>query len=157
MSENLISMKWKRPDSVEYPKVWHRFKARDLNSDRLVEYRIQDLTDERAEEAYEHMRQNYLAGEPVTVCFGKKYQIKICEEFSIERHLTGGSNDLQHYKDYLIAWKSILAQKMVLVCYKEGSKEIIGANFTFVTHKDDHFVEHFSNGVSVQPICDFTQ
>lgn len=61
----------------------------------------------------------------------------------------GGSKDLQHYKDYVFAWKSILAQKMPLVCYKEGSDEIIGANFTFVTHKDDHFVEHFSAGVSL--------
>lgn len=38
---------------------------------------------------------------------------------------------------------------MPLVCYREGSDEIIGANFTFVTHKDDHFVEHFSAGVSL--------
>lgn len=60
---------------------------------------------------------------------------------------SGGSNDLQHYKDYVFAWKSIMAQRMPLVCYKEGSKEIVGANFTFVTHKDDHFVEHFREGV----------
>lgn len=38
---------------------------------------------------------------------------------------------------------------MPLVCYKEGSDEIIGANFTFVTHKDDHFVENFIAGVSL--------
>lgn len=63
-------------------------------------------------------------------------------------YFVGGSKDLQHYKDYLFAWKSIAEQKMVLVCYKEGSDEIIGANFTYVTHKDDHFVEHFSAGVS---------
>lgn len=64
-------MKWKRSNSVEYPKVWHRFKARDLNSDKLVEYRIEDLTEDRAEDAYQHMRDNYLAGEPVTVALGK--------------------------------------------------------------------------------------
>lgn len=41
-----------------------------------------------------------------------------------------------------------MAQKTPIVCYKEGSDEIIGLNFTFVTHKDDHFVEKFQNGVS---------
>lgn len=71
MAGNIIHMKWKRPDSVEYPKVWHRFMARDLNSDQLVEYRIEDLTKQRAEEAYQHMRDNYLAGEPVSVVLGR--------------------------------------------------------------------------------------
>lgn len=61
---------------------------------------------------------------------------------------SGGSEDLQHYNDYMFAWKSIMAQKTPIVCYKEGSNEIIGANFTYVTHKDDHFVDHFKNGVS---------
>lgn len=75
MAENIIHMKWKRPDSVPYPKVWHRFKARDLNSDKLVEYRIEDLAEERAEEAYKHMRDNYLAGEPVTVVLGNRYRV----------------------------------------------------------------------------------
>lgn len=61
----------------------------------------------------------------------------------------GASKDLQHYEDYLLAWKSIMAQKTPIVCYKDGSDEIIGLNFTFVTHKDDHFVEQFQNGVSI--------
>lgn len=80
----------------------------------------------------------------------------------------GASEDLQHYKDYVFAWKSIMAQKTPIVCYKEGSDEIIGLNFTYVTHKDDHFVEQFQNGVSIpfleffwvwslfySPFCDF--
>lgn len=48
----------------------------------------------------------------------------------------------------MFAWKSIMAQKTPIVCYKEGSNEIIGANFTYVTHKDDHFVDNFKNGVN---------
>lgn len=77
MAENIIEMKWKRPKTIEYPKVWSRFKARDFNSDKLVEYRIEDLTDDRAEEAYQHMRDNYLAGEPVTVALGKIYCLNL--------------------------------------------------------------------------------
>lgn len=70
MAQNLIHMKWKRPDSVEYPKVWHKFKARDVNSEKMVEYRIEDLTEARVKEAYQHMRDNYLTGEPVSVVLG---------------------------------------------------------------------------------------
>lgn len=42
-----------------------------------------------------------------------------------------------------------MAQKTPIVCYKDGSDEIVGLNFTYVTHKDDHFVEQFQNGVSI--------
>lgn len=71
MSEQIIHLKWKRPDSVGYPKVWHRFMARDLNSNDLVEYRIEDLLESRAEDAYNHMLENYLTDEPISQALGK--------------------------------------------------------------------------------------
>lgn len=70
-TNNTIQMKWKRPDSVDYPKVWYRFKARDLNGDDLIEYRIEDLLESRVEEAYKHMRVNYLPDEPITQALGR--------------------------------------------------------------------------------------
>lgn len=70
MVENIVPMQWKRPDWIEYPKVWHRFKARDFNSDKLVEYRIEELLESKAEEAFEHMRQNYLVDEPLSQAIG---------------------------------------------------------------------------------------
>ena len=129
MAEKLIPLKWKRPDSVEYPKVWHRFKARDLNSDQLIEYRIEDLVESKAEEAFQHMRENYLVDEPL-------------------RQALGGYDDIDHMKDFEHAWRSIIAQKMPLVCYREGSDEIVGLSWTFVTHKDDKFAEKFYANVS---------
>lgn len=74
MEHPIIHMKWKRPDSVEFPRVWHRFQSRDLNSDKLVEYRIEDLQESRADEAFNHMRDNYLADEPISHAFGKDSQ-----------------------------------------------------------------------------------
>lgn len=71
MAANIISLKWKRPESIEYPKVWHRFKARDLNSEELVEYRVEDLCIEKANEAYKHMRENYLKDEPMSQAMRK--------------------------------------------------------------------------------------
>lgn len=70
MANNIIQMKWKRPDSIEYPKVWYRFKARDLNTEELVEYRIEDLMESRAEDAYHHMKENYLKDEPMSQALG---------------------------------------------------------------------------------------
>lgn len=66
MASNEISLKWTRPESVEYPKVWHRFMARDLDNDNMVEYRIEDLSIERANEAIQHMKENFLRDEPIT-------------------------------------------------------------------------------------------
>lgn len=66
MASNLIKLKWARTQTAEYPKIWRRFAARDLNSDKLVEYRIQDLPESRFEDAVKHMIANYLKDEPMT-------------------------------------------------------------------------------------------
>lgn len=64
------TLKWKRPATLEYPKVWYTFKARDLNSDELVEYRVQDLPLEKADEVFEYMYNNYIKDEPVGAVLG---------------------------------------------------------------------------------------
>lgn len=120
--ESCLSLKWKRPDSVEYPKVWHTFMARDTDSDDLVEYRIQDLPPERANDAYEHMLGNYILDEPVG-------------------EVLGSAGDLIHYEDYKMAWDPMVAQGMPLVCFKAGSDEIVGANMLFVSSKGDNFMD----------------
>lgn len=66
-----LSLKWKRPETLDYPKVWYTFKARDLDSDELVEYRIQDLPLDRADDALEHMIANFVHDEPIGQVLGK--------------------------------------------------------------------------------------
>lgn len=70
MTDKITEFKWKRPDFIEYPKVWKRFKARDLNSDRLIEYRIEDLVESRAKDAFKHMKDNYIKDEPIGQALG---------------------------------------------------------------------------------------
>lgn len=53
--EDLIELKWKRPESSVFPKVWHTFTEKDADSERLVEYRIEDLSESRREEAVKIM------------------------------------------------------------------------------------------------------
>lgn len=64
-----MKLSWIRPSKVEYPKVWHTFKARDIDSNELVEYRIQDLPQSRAEDAYEHMFNGYIQDQPISQQF----------------------------------------------------------------------------------------
>lgn len=71
MASNSIKLGWKRPESIEYPKIWHTFQARDVDSDGLVEYRIQDLPQSRAEDAYQHMFANFIQDEPIAAQFSK--------------------------------------------------------------------------------------
>ena len=68
MSE-IVDLKWKRPDS-EYLKVWTTFEARDLNSDDLVEYRIQDIPESRFEDALEAMVSTFCDDEPLCEAYG---------------------------------------------------------------------------------------
>lgn len=57
-----------------------------------------------------------------------------------------GYKDIDHYEDFAYAWRSILAQKMPLVCYREGSDEIVGESWIFISNKEDKFAEkHHAN------------
>ncbi|KAG4078556.1 hypothetical protein HA402_002670 [Bradysia odoriphaga] len=120
---DLLKFKWSRPETSKFPIIWKTFSAPDTSSEELVEYRIQDLPTYRFEDAIEHMAANYLKDEPMTFALN-------------------GSNDDQHRADYTLGWRSILAQKTVLVCFKAGSDEIVGINFNFVNSKEDNFFEN---------------
>lgn len=65
-----LSLQWTRPTSVTYPNVWTTFQAKDLDSDQIVEYRIQDLPESMFEKGIQHMIDNYLHDEPLSNFFG---------------------------------------------------------------------------------------
>lgn len=55
---------------------------------------------------------------------------------------------MQHIADYVLGWRSILAQKTVLVCFKSDSDDIVGVNFNFVNSEEDNFMTRFRERVS---------
>lgn len=67
------SLQWVRPlDVIPYPNVWVEFEAKEMkNSDKLVKYRIQDLPEDRFDDALQHLTDNYLIDEPLSVAYGK--------------------------------------------------------------------------------------
>lgn len=69
--QNIPKLLWKRPQSCEFPKVWHTFTAKDIDSENLVDYRIEDLTESRYEEALSLMAQCFAKDEPLCESYGK--------------------------------------------------------------------------------------
>lgn len=63
-------------------------------------------------------------------------------------HFQGGDKDIQHFEDYRRGWRAALAQKVPLVCYREGSDDIVGLNFNLVTRKEDEFFEKLYENVN---------
>lgn len=125
MTNDGIKLSWIRPASVEYPKIWHTFKARDVDSDDLVEYRIQDLPQSRAEDAYKHMYDGYVQDQPIIQQF------------------TDLEDKLVYYNDFKMGWQAMVDQKLPLVCFKDGSDDIVGMHFIFVCSRKDKFDEVF--------------
>lgn len=62
---------WRRPETSEFPKIWSTFKAKDIDSDELVEYRIQDLPESRFEDALDFLVEILSKSEPLCEAYGK--------------------------------------------------------------------------------------
>lgn len=146
MAKENKSLQWTRPmDVVPYPNVWIEFVANESKtSDKLVKYRIQDLPEDRFDDAIKHMKDNYLLDEPLSVACGK---IKHIFDFNIFYILcsseikTDGMNNKDYVDDYLRMWRRALQQKTSLVCFREGSDEIVGLNVLVVNTKNDAFID----------------
>ncbi|XP_062564730.1 uncharacterized protein LOC134227318 [Armigeres subalbatus] len=111
-------MVWTRPASVPFPSVWHTFRAKDVDSDQLVNYVVQDLPEDRFEEAINHMLGIFIHDEPM--CHAKKL-----------------AEDPVSVQEIGEIWRELVKHRVALVCYREGSDEIAGLNMTFVSCKDD--------------------
>lgn len=50
-SETRWELSWKRPENLPYPKVWHRFEAVSRKTGCKYKIKIQDIPENRYEEA----------------------------------------------------------------------------------------------------------
>ena len=80
-----LELIWKRANSSNFPQVWRTFTSKDSERDELVEYRIQDLPENRFKEAVEFMIDVFCSDEPLTESHGNPfltilfYCIKFCK------------------------------------------------------------------------------
>lgn len=66
-------MSYARPtDLVPFPNVWMEFVAKESKiSENLVKYRIQDLPEDRFDEAIEYIAKYFLPDGAITQIFGE--------------------------------------------------------------------------------------
>lgn len=65
---------WSRPiDTISYPKVWLEFTAKESkNSDHIIKYWIQDLPEDRFDDAIQHIANHFLLDAPISKFFGNR-------------------------------------------------------------------------------------
>lgn len=101
--------KFERPKHLEFPKVYHTFQAKDVDSDNLVSYRVQDLPVEYYEKAVELM---------------VKYQLPE-ETLAASKKLVESEEALEICKFFI---GEVFLEKLSLACFKEGSDELVAVN-----------------------------
>ncbi|XP_037039526.1 uncharacterized protein LOC119076713 [Bradysia coprophila] len=119
---------WSRPtEKVSFPKIWSEFTEKESkNSERLVKYRIQDLPDDRFDDAIQHLMEYFLLDAPRSKFFG-------------------AASNKAYVEDYLRPCRWRFPQKTSLVCFREGSDDIVGLNVNGVAVENDPFGEKVVN------------
>ncbi|XP_035780917.1 uncharacterized protein LOC118460597 [Anopheles albimanus] len=129
---------WKRSDTIPYPSVWHRFCARAPNStDQLITYVVQDLPEERFEECIDHMRSYFMRDEP------------ICRSIRLTSDPVG-MRELSNF------WCQVLLQHCAVVCLREDTGELVGANILNVVSRTDGKSEQPIHSVGVRRMINST-
>jgi hypothetical protein len=112
-------LSFKRPSDLPFPIVYHKFKAKDKDSDEIIEYQIQDLLEEDYEQAVELLTTDYAPDESFSRCRGFPESPEAMAEFQR-------------------LWHLCLQIKISVGCYKsDGSRELVGANVLLVNDKND--------------------
>lgn len=111
--------KFKRPSNIPFPNVWFRFQLKDPQSGELVQYKIQDLTPSRYEDAVDHLVEYFLTDE--TICKS--------------RDLLSDYQSVADFEDKIRS--AMMDFKLTVACYREGSDELIGVNVLSVKQRDE--------------------
>lgn len=120
--------KFKRPENQLFPLIHHTFMAKDAESDELVEYYIQDLTEDKTDEALEMYAKCLYLEETI------QKAVKISESPDTVELLNG-------------FYGKAIKDRFSLGCFKMGSHELVGINLLRVKargSKEDHDVNHFN-------------
>lgn len=65
---------WSRSKDVPYPKTWFEFTEKEAkNSDRQIKYWIQDLPEDRFDDAVQHIADHFTISAPISSFFGSYF------------------------------------------------------------------------------------
>lgn len=99
------------------PVCYYEFVSGDENCDKLVEYKIQDIPENRYDEACKFMLSYFVPYEPKLVA-------------------RNAQNDQSVLEDYHYVYMRALQQKVSVGCFKRGSDEFVGINVLEVMGRD---------------------
>lgn len=111
--------KFVRPSTLNFPQIYYTFKAKDKDSDEIVEYRIQDLPIEDYERAVDMLLSDFVPEENFCVCRG----------------LTSEPAAMAEIREF---WKNELQNKISVACYRNNDKsnDLVGLNVLAVESKN---------------------
>lgn len=110
---------FRRPENLTFPHTYSTFKAKDKNSDNIIEYRVQDLPEKYYDEAIESMVKYFLPIE--NICVSRKI-----------------SQNPQAIEDLRSFWSEKLKYKLSIACFKnDGSEELVALNLLKIGSIDD--------------------
>ena len=111
--------KYKRPESLDFPQIYYTFNVKDKNSDKIVEYRVQDVPVKYFELVADFMVNHFLPDET------------LCASRSVPEKPTA-------VEEFRTFWLETLKEKTSIGCFKnDESDELVGANVLLVNSKDD--------------------
>jgi hypothetical protein len=113
-----------RPQKLEYPTIYYKFKALDIDNETLVEYHIKDFPLNRIEDGVKFMIDYFATEEPTF----RARNIKL-DEMAVKE----GSQ----------IWREILNEKISIACFKGNSDEIIAMSLLTVKTKFDEECDEF--------------
>lgn len=148
---------WSLSCTVPFPKVWAKFLAKNEFSKKLVEYHIREVTEERFEEAYRLMAEDYLLNEPVNSSMGNDFS----KEDLIQTETISHNNKLKYislilgilrdpkavelFKDMC---RDSMKQTVFLCCIDTSTNRIAGVNVLHVINKEDQFNDQLLKAVA---------
>jgi hypothetical protein len=109
--------------SLNYPKVYHKFRAFDLDGKTKVEYRIEDFPRDRFAEGVAFNMNHFFTHEPM----------------SKTRNIIKDAVAVQEFSDVLF---ELLRKNCSLVCFKENSDEIVSANIMSVKGEEEYYEKY---------------
>jgi hypothetical protein len=114
---------WSRPENIEFPLIYSHFQALNSDGEGLTSYRVEDLQENRYDEVVKLLCEKHLRDESM---YSSK-KVLDCP---------------QSMKEMKENWRNMLSQKISLVCYKEGSDEIIAVNVLGVVTETEFDAPH---------------
>lgn len=103
-----------------YPQVYSTFEVMNELTNKVDEYKIQDLTEEFFDQAVDFLVENHARG----AVFHRAAKT-LCNEKGVER--------VQNY------YRNVINERISLICLKVGTNEIAGMNalYTYIVSKTD--------------------